>query len=181
MDWDIEYRTDDHRGTATISGPTPEEAIRRNLRTLSEIGVGGPAGIRLTQIDISDLRWTPRPVVGNGIYGTVGEIMKNNKGLPLIGNTDAWRFRAVLTVRHPDVYIGPNADAEPWEETLLMRPVRSKGGRPAIGGAIHVRLGDGLLQDVTDWATHHGMDRAQAVRLLLQAGLDVAQNDADTA
>jgi hypothetical protein len=47
-------------------------------------------------------------------------------------------------------------------------------GRPAIGGAVHVRLGD-LLTGVDSFAaefdTEHKMSRADAVRELVKAGL----------
>lgn len=51
-------------------------------------------------------------------------------------------------------------------------------GRPEVGQAINVRLGDVLLSHVDAYAYRVGIKRAQAVRRLLQAAL--AECDAET-
>lgn len=56
------------------------------------------------------------------------------------------------------------AVAKPDEEAIDRR------GRPEIGSAIHIRLGD-LLPRVDDWAQEHGTSRAEAIRRLITAGL----------
>lgn len=43
-------------------------------------------------------------------------------------------------------------------------------GRPAIGGAVHVRLGD-VLARVDEWAERNEVTRAEAVRRLVELGL----------
>lgn len=43
-------------------------------------------------------------------------------------------------------------------------------GRPAIGGAVHVRLGDALPR-VDEWARRNEVTRAEAVRRLVELGL----------
>lgn len=50
-------------------------------------------------------------------------------------------------------------------------PMPGRGrGRPAIGGAVLVRLGD-LLPQVDAWAAEHGVKRAEAIRQLISIGL----------
>lgn len=44
-------------------------------------------------------------------------------------------------------------------------------GRPAIGGAVHVRLGDSVDR-VDRYARENGISRAEAVRRLTEIGLD---------
>lgn len=44
-------------------------------------------------------------------------------------------------------------------------------GRPAIGGAVHVRLGD-TVERVDRFAAEHRISRAEAVRRLTEIGLD---------
>lgn len=43
-----------------------------------------------------------------------------------------------------------------------------RGGRPAIGGEVNVRLGDDLLAMIDDHATQRGISRAEALRRLAQ-------------
>ena len=47
---------------------------------------------------------------------------------------------------------------------------QDSAGRPEIGGAVHVRLGD-LLRQVDEWAAARAMTRAEAVRKLVEHGL----------
>lgn len=56
-----------------------------------------------------------------------------------------------------------------------MAEARRAPGRPVIGGKVQVRLGD-LLPLVDAWAAEQGIERAEAVRRLVSAGLD-AQRD----
>lgn len=44
-------------------------------------------------------------------------------------------------------------------------------GRPAIGGAVYVRLGP-LRERVEQWAAEHDVKQAEAVRQLVERGLD---------
>ena len=44
-------------------------------------------------------------------------------------------------------------------------------GRPEIGGHTHVRLGD-LADKVEEWAAERGLKKGEAIRLLIQLGLD---------
>lgn len=45
-------------------------------------------------------------------------------------------------------------------------------GRPEVGGAALIRLGD-LLSEVDAWASHEGISRSEAVRRLCASGLSV--------
>lgn len=47
-------------------------------------------------------------------------------------------------------------------------------GRPEVGKAINVRLGDDRLEDVDTWAREHVVSRAEAIRQLIDVGLDRA-------
>lgn len=47
-------------------------------------------------------------------------------------------------------------------------------GRPEVGKAINVRLGDDRLQDVDAWARENAVSRAEAIRHLIDVGLDRA-------
>jgi hypothetical protein len=44
-------------------------------------------------------------------------------------------------------------------------------GRPEVGGAVHVRLGEDLLARVNVWGACHGITRAEAIRHLLDAAM----------
>jgi len=44
-------------------------------------------------------------------------------------------------------------------------------GRPPVGQAINIRLGDDLLHLVDDYAAHNGCSRAEAIRFLLGVAL----------
>ncbi|PRY53504.1 CopG family transcriptional regulator [Glycomyces artemisiae] len=46
-------------------------------------------------------------------------------------------------------------------------------GRPAVGGAVHVRLGDALVGELDAWATARGMSRAEAIRHLIVTGMAI--------
>jgi hypothetical protein len=48
-------------------------------------------------------------------------------------------------------------------------------GRPAVGQAINVRLGDDLLGQLDAYASEHGNSRAEAVRILLAEALAATQ------
>jgi hypothetical protein len=50
-------------------------------------------------------------------------------------------------------------------------------GRPEIGGAVHVRLGEELAR-VDAWAKEHKVKRAEAVRRLVAVGLDAVASAA---
>lgn len=50
-----------------------------------------------------------------------------------------------------------------------MEPERGPG-RPVVGGRVEARLGD-LLPQVDEWATQHGVTRAEAIRLLVADSL----------
>lgn len=54
-------------------------------------------------------------------------------------------------------------ERDSWQE--VRRP-----GRPEVGGAVHVRLGD-LLGRVDRFAAWHEVSRAEAIRMLIEAGL----------
>lgn len=56
------------------------------------------------------------------------------------------------------------------EQYLREAPNERGPGRPEIGGRIQVRLGH-LLPSVDTYAAEQGCSRAEAVRLLLLAGL----------
>lgn len=43
-------------------------------------------------------------------------------------------------------------------------------GRPSVGGAVHVRLGD-LLPSIDAYAAKHGISRAEAIRQLVEAAI----------
>jgi len=47
-------------------------------------------------------------------------------------------------------------------------------GRPEIGPAINVRLGADRLESVDTWAREHAVSRAEAIRHLIDVGLDRA-------
>lgn len=47
----------------------------------------------------------------------------------------------------------------------------SPGGRPEVGKPINVRLGDELLTRVDEYAEAEGVNRAEAIRQLVQQGL----------
>jgi hypothetical protein len=47
-------------------------------------------------------------------------------------------------------------------------------GRPEVGGAVHVRLGDELSR-LDAYAREHGLNRAEAVRVLLGEALNAAE------
>ncbi|KAB2350378.1 hypothetical protein F8566_09140 [Actinomadura rudentiformis] len=49
-------------------------------------------------------------------------------------------------------------------------PTEKGPGRPEIGGRVQVRLGE-LLPQVDQYADRHGLSRAEAVRMLISAGL----------
>jgi predicted DNA-binding protein len=45
-------------------------------------------------------------------------------------------------------------------------------GRPRIGTAVHIRLPDELLARIDEHAAARGITRAQAIRILIEDGLD---------
>lgn len=45
------------------------------------------------------------------------------------------------------------------------------GGRPAVGTPVNIRLGDGLLALVDDYAKVQDISRAEAIRRLVQTGI----------
>lgn len=51
----------------------------------------------------------------------------------------------------------------------------SPAGRPAVGTPVNVRLGDDLLAQVDAYAEAEGIKRAEAIRQLVQRGLQRAK------
>ena len=68
---------------------------------------------------------------------------------------------------------GAPDDAKGIASTCITQKNLPRGvGRPAVGGPVHVRLGD-LLPDVDKWAAENAVpSRAEAVRLLVARGLN---------
>ena len=119
----------------TVTGESPEDAIRRGLDVVRGMGVGGPAGLRLLDLQVEDRPWTPRVPLAHSI-GPGPQLTR--EGLPLISNADDWRHRATLTVGHPDAYIGPRPDAW-WCAQLLVPGSLRRCRRPGAGAACAAR------------------------------------------
>jgi len=86
----------------------------------------------------------------------------------------SWHVRTLLEARDSlaDAYEPRvmNIRTSPERERIVHGP-----GRPAIGDAVNLRLGDDLLSEVGEYAERTGISRAQAVRYLI--GLGLANND----
>lgn len=54
---------------------------------------------------------------------------------------------------------------------MARTPASSSAGRPEIGRPINIRLGDDLLAEVDAYAEAEGIKRAEAIRQLVQRGL----------
>ncbi|MFI5987810.1 hypothetical protein ACIBEA_44035 [Streptomyces sp. NPDC051555] len=65
----------------TITGTSPQDALQVNLAVLRDIGVGGPAGLRLHAIRIDNEEWEPR-VARAYPAGTGPQLTR--EGLPLV-------------------------------------------------------------------------------------------------
>lgn len=57
------------------------------------------------------------------------------------------------------------------------RSMEPSAGRPRIGTAVHLRLDDALLARVDQWATENGLSRAETVRRLIEAALDLVEQE----
>lgn len=53
----------------------------------------------------------------------------------------------------------------------MSTPPRNLGGRPKIGGAVHLRLGESLLKDVRELVAEFDILQAEALRLAVKEGL----------
>ncbi|WP_372412816.1 hypothetical protein [Streptomyces luteireticuli] len=174
LDFEIGYRGRDGRrplAVRTVTGASPQDAVRLSPDVLRGLGVGGPAGFQLLDLQIEDLAWEPRVPLAFPV-GPGPQLDRD--GLPVIGNKTDWRFRAVLTVgHHPQAYIGPRPD-ERWRTELWMRPVLpiSASLRPSGALPLRARLGDGSVVDADEWAAYYGLTRTQAVRVLAECGLE---------
>jgi hypothetical protein len=86
---------------------------------------------------------------------------------PRSGGGPRYRFlRAADAIE----WLGRNGYEDPIEQYLPDLPDERGPGRPEIGGRVQVRLGH-LLPAVDSYAADHGCSRAEAVRLLVIAGL----------
>lgn len=89
------------------------------------------------------------------------------------GSKDIWRFigdgaaREWLIVNGHDDAVAEHFGPIDEESGPDPRP-----GRPEIGAAINVRLGDELLGRVDDLAAANGISRAEALRWMVRTGLD---------
>lgn len=126
-------------------------------------------------------RWSDKdPVSGNGSGGTGrGEaVMRTAGGRWVLESWTNWQgerntYRWItpeqaqewLLLNGEHRAVGQYFGDQPGEEDR-------RAGRPGIGGAVHVRLGD-LLPAVDEFAVRAGLNRAAAVRRLAGFGLSV--------
>lgn len=75
-----------------------------------------------------------------------------------------------LTDDDAKVWLLKNSRDEAVEKYFGELPEESGPGRPEVGGAVHVRLGE-LLSRVDAYAAEKGLNRAAAVRELIAASL----------
>ncbi|MGV4877653.1 ribbon-helix-helix protein, CopG family [Acetobacter indonesiensis] len=54
---------------------------------------------------------------------------------------------------------------------------QKKRGRPATGERSHIaaRVSEDEIKKIDEWAARHGVTRAEAIRRLVQIGLDAAE------
>lgn len=104
-----------------------------------------------------------------------GRWIENRDATHEFGGSDSYRFLSSQAaqewlIRSADADRGGQAAQEALEKYFGEIPEESGPGRPEIGGAVHVRLGDELAR-VDAWAAKEGIKRAEAVRRLVSAGL----------
>jgi hypothetical protein len=120
---------------------------------------------------------------GNNMIGTVSgsqwidEYLYRTKGGRWVRNTDSTRhmggpdeYRFITDEEAKDWMLrSGNADEE-IERFFGELPEETGPGRPEVGGAVHVRLGE-TLAPVDEYAARIGLKRAAAVRRLVELGL----------
>jgi len=124
-------------------------------------------------------RWSDLdPVSGNGSGGAGrGEAVMLTAGGKWVleywthwqGQSDRYRW---ITAEDAEAWLLRNGEDEAITEHFGDEPeeVDRRAGRPEIGGAVHVRLGE-LLPAVDAYAAERGLNRAEAVRELTGAGI----------
>ncbi|MFI0357951.1 hypothetical protein [Actinomadura sp. 9N407] len=115
-------------------------------------GKGGIRGIRETLHRTESGRWVLRRDYLDGPQGP----------------ETTWEF----VDRDDDAvdWLTRNGHEQALPRVLPDLPAETGPGRPEIGGRVQVRLGE-LLPQVDRYADHHGMARAEAVRILVGIGL----------
>ena len=123
--------------------------------------------------------WTDRDYNSNGSLGTGRgtSLWRTAGGKWVLCYWTCWQGEE-------DTYTYIDADAaKDWllrndEDTAVTKyfgPIPEeedrRPGRPAVGQAVNVRLGDDLLGQVDAYAGEHGQSRAEIVRELVKAGL----------
>lgn len=105
------------------------------------------------------------------LYRTSGGRWVLNHSSAWQGTTPRWEFvtdeqaRRWLTVNNSD------AEIAKYFAPLAEESGPAPTGRPAVGPAINVRLGDDLLATVDARATDEGVTRAEMIRRLVAAGI----------
>jgi hypothetical protein len=144
-------------GHFTIQGPTLEQAVRNNLSALTRAGyrIGDPAGCRIQSITATRLTDEEH---SRQAHGSRGWIFPWTVTIEAVG---------LIHENFPDQHPVPNRTTAVI--SAAEQEVRS-AGRPEIGGAVHVRLGE-LVGRVDEYASATGSTRADAVRRLVETGL----------
>lgn len=83
------------------------------------------------------------------------------------GSLPSWEFLADTDARE---WLLKNKRGEAVERYFGEIEEEKGPGRPGVGGAVHVRLGD-LLPRIDAYAAKHEISRAEAVRRLAETGL----------
>jgi hypothetical protein len=120
-------------------------------------------------------RWSDRDAIsGNGSGGPgAGEaVMLTAGGKWVIEHWTNWQGQSNryhwITPEDAKAWLLRNGEDDAVAEYFGDRPEETDlGGRPAIGGAVHVRLG-AQIDKVDAYAARHGVSRAEAVRRIVE-------------
>lgn len=126
-------------------------------------------------------RWTDADYNGNGSGGTGrGQaVIHTAGGRWILENWSNWqgeedRYEYITDDDAKDWLLRNHNDDAVTKHFGEIEEERGPG-RPEIGAAVHVRLGDDLLAQVDAFRAVSGASRAEAIRTLVMGGLGVAQ------
>lgn len=125
-------------------------------------------------------RWSDADCNGNGSGGAGrGQaVMLTAGGRWVLENWTRWqdensRYEYITADEARDWLLRNNEDAAVAAHFgEIAEEEDRRGGRPEIGGAVHIRFGEDLLAKVDAYAKAHEISRPEAVRSLLEDALD---------
>lgn len=116
---------------------------------------------------------------GSGGTGRGQEVILTSGGKWVLRNWTRWQGEEdrceYITAGEARDWLLRNHEDEAVEQHFgaIAGDARRSAGRPEIGGAVHVRLGE-LVAKVDEYAGRQKISRAEAVRKLVEAGLTAA-------